>query len=227
MTFCYKLLSTAFSILTVLTLTHSSTLAQTEITQREYTTEDKTHSDFSFKEKYRYFTRANVEERTLIKVGGSVIGGWGGGGRDGIGVGFIGSFMNVITVEQKLLPPISILAEVENTWISNGKQDKGYAMGGKLGLRWYYFMNKHIREERRANNFSNHYLSLQSNHSLYQTEDRFKRSNMLSLLWGTQIRIGKFGYFDANIGPAIKYSKLAPGESRLGYDANISIGVGF
>lgn len=227
MTFCYKLLSTVFSILTILTLTHSKALAQTEIPQREYTTEDKTHSDFSFKEKYRYFTRANVEEKTLIKVGGFLTSFSVPGGRDGIGVGFGGSFLNVAAIEQKLLPAISILAEVENTCIIRSKQGIDYAIGGKLGLRWYYFMNKHIREERRANNFSNHYLSLQSNHSLYQTEDRFKRSNMLSLLWGTQLRIGKFGYFDANIGPAIKYSKLAPGEPRLGYDANVSVGFGF
>jgi hypothetical protein len=168
-----------------------------------------------------------VEEKTLIKVGGILFGGWGGGGRNGIGVGFVGSFIYVVAIEQKLLPAISILAEVENSWVSNGKQDNGYAMGGKLGVRWYYSMNKHIREERRANNFSSRYLSLQSNHSLYQTEYQFKRINMLSLLWGTQIRLGKFGYFDANIGPAIKYGKLVPGESKLGFDANVSIGFGF
>jgi hypothetical protein len=227
MLFYYKLLSPLLITLIVLAFTHSSTFAQTETPQREYTTEDKTHSDFSFKEKYRYFTRANVEEKTVIKVGGILVGGWGSGGRNEIGLGFVGSFINVVAIEQKLLPAISILAEAENSWMSNGKQDKGYAMGGKLGLRWYYLMNKHIREYRRANNFSNHYLSLQSNHSLYQTEYRFKRINMLSFLWGTQIRLGKFGYFDANIGPAIKYGKLAPGESRLGADANVSIGLGF
>ncbi|MDO1447111.1 hypothetical protein Q0590_12655 [Rhodocytophaga aerolata] len=226
MTFSYKLLSIIFSVL-ILVLTYSKALAQTEITHREYTTEDRTHSDFSFKEKYRYFTRANVEEKTLIKVGGFLTGFWGGGGSDRKVVGFGGSFLNVVAIEQKLLPAISILAEVENTCVIWSKQGNDYAIGGKLGVRWYYFMNKHIREERRANNFSNHYLSLQSNHSLYQTEDRFKRSNMLSLLWGTQIRIGKFGYFDANIGPAIKYGTLAPGEPRIGYDANISIGFGF
>jgi hypothetical protein len=227
MIFCYKRLSAIFGVLVFSVLTHCSALAQTDTSQREYTTEDRTHSDFSFKEKYRYFTRANVEEKTLIKIGGSAIGGWGGSGRNGMDMGFVGSFINVVAVEQKLLPAISILAEVENTWISSGRQHKGYAMGGKLGVRWYYSMNKHIREGNRANNFSSYYLSLQTNHPLYQTESQFKRINMLSLLWGTQIRVGKFGYFDGNLGPAIKYGKLAPGVPRLGYDVNLSIGFGF
>jgi hypothetical protein len=88
-------------------------------------------------------------------------------------------------------------------------------------------MNKHIREGRRANNFSNKYLSLQNNNLLYNTKNQFTRGSSLSLLWGGQIRLGKFGYLDANIGPALKFGKLNPGEPRLGFDANVFIGFGF
>ncbi|MDO1447112.1 hypothetical protein Q0590_12660 [Rhodocytophaga aerolata] len=218
----HTLLFATLITLTVLGLTYSKALAQTEITHREYTTEDRTHSDFSFKEKYRYFTRANMEEKTLIKVGGALSSGWGGSN-----TGFVGRFINVVAIEQKLLPALSIMAEVENSWVSNGKQYNGYAMGGNLGLRWYYSMNKHIKEGTRANNFSDHYLSLQSSHYLYQTENQFSRNSTLSLVWGNQIRLGKFGYFDTNIGPAIKLGKLAPSVPRLGYDVNLSIGFGF
>lgn len=196
-------------------------MAQSDTLKKEYAIESKSHSDFKFREKYRYFTRANVEERTLIKVGGSLSSGWGGNN-----VRFVGRFINVLAVEQKLLPAVSLLAEVENTWVSNGKQYNGYSMGGNVGLRWYYSMNKHIREGRRANNFSNRYLSLQNNNILYNTENQFSRSSSLSLLWGHQIRLGKFGYLDANIGPSLKLGKLNPGEPRLGYEVNLSIGFG-
>ena len=204
----------------------SQSFAQSDTLKKEYAIESKPASDFTFKEKYRYFTGANVEEKTLIKIGGSMSGAWAGGGRDGKWVGFVGRFINIVAIEQKLLPSISVLAEVENSWVSNGKQYNGYSMGANVGLRWYYSMNKHIREGRRASNFSNKYLSLQNNNILYNTENQFSKGSSLSLLWGGQIRLGKFGYMDANIGPALRLGKLNPGESRLGYETNITIGFG-
>jgi hypothetical protein len=221
MQFIHKLLYTCLITCTLLVCTNFQAVAQSDTLAKEYAVENKSASDFKFRERYRYFTRAAIEEKTLFKFGGALSSGWGGNT-----LRFLGRFTNIIAIEQKLIPAISLLAEVENTWVSNGTQYNEYSMGGNVGIRWYYSMNKHIREGKRANNFSSRYLSLYNSNYLYTTENRFSKSSSLSLLWGNQIRLGKFGYFDANIGPALKFGKLNPGEPRLGYEANISIGLG-
>lgn len=201
---------------------------QTDSVKTEYSEEKPEKSDFTFKEKYRYFTRASVEEKTLIKIGASLGGGYGGY------YGFLGRFINTVSVERKLIPSVSLMLEVENRWITNGKLHNGYSFGLNPEVRFYYAINKRMREGKTANNFSNRYLSLKSYNYLYQRNaDVFAGETIagynhsLSLLWGKQIRLGRYGYFDAGIGPNVKLGPLRQGYNRLGLDVKLSLGLGF
>ncbi|WKN46306.1 hypothetical protein [Tunicatimonas pelagia] len=195
-------------------------LAQSDTVTITYSEEAADSSDFSLKEKYKYWTRANVEEKSMFKIGLSSIG-WGGGP-------FVGYHF---AYERKIGVPFSILAQYEHNvtgWDNN-------SLGFGAATRYYYLMPGLIKKGKSANNLSSLYLSLQaeniwsshrdaflSNNSVMLSERQIQRIAAFSLLQGIQLRLGKYGYLDANLG--YRYS---PSLKRDYVELNFSVGVAF
>lgn len=189
--------------------------AQTDSSGTEYSQEPSGKSDFSFQEKYEYFTRAHVEEKTMFKIGFAPTAGWGGY------YNFITSFINVIALEHKVTAPVSVLVEVRNHFSGEGNRF-GYGVGGSAGVRYYYSINRRMREGKSANNFSNNYLSTQASGIIRGTGE-YKSHIGGALLWGAQRRLGRVGYIDFNAGPMGRYSTFG----GFAYGAVVNLSVGF
>jgi hypothetical protein len=205
--------------------------AQSDSVRTEYKTEDEGISRSEIQRLFRYITRANVEETTLIKIGGlpsSV--------NLSQSVNSIGGGINTdISIERKIYPSVSVLfgfdSQLSASRFFSGKhaittQDfRNFAVSSsaKVAVRYYYSMARRIKEGKAASNLSGTYLSLQADRPVlgytrirqfngasggFRTE-LFKQPlwslDMPSyvLLWGFQQRLGKRGYVDLNAGPAL------------------------
>ncbi|WP_133299914.1 hypothetical protein [Larkinella punicea] len=155
----------------------SSTYAQQTI----YSQEDSTITTSELKRFYRYITRANVEEKTLFKLGF-----WpNAGDRDYTSRPSFRIGLNAdVSVERKITPSFSVLAGFDfmlrynrfnqfgvpfdnggGQFIDRDKIFQGFVYA-KVGLRYYYGMAKRIREGKSANNFSGNYIGLQHTRAL-------------------------------------------------------------
>lgn len=167
--------------ITLITLLMALTAhAQTDSVRTEYQTEDESISKSEVKRFIRYITRANVEEKTMIKVGF-----WPDVDKSSA---FetrtlrIGTEMDIV-VEQKLTPSLSVFAGVSSylTYTTYAKFPTNVPIGtttnprlydqpermtqtvfsGKVGVRYYYEMADRIRKGLSANNFSGNYIMAQ------------------------------------------------------------------
>ena len=153
-----------------------TSLAQSDSIRTEYKTEDQTISRSEIQRVIRYITRANVEEKTLFKVGflpnSATI------NRNGI-YNTIG-FSTELSVERKIKPAFSFLVGFDNQLLANFYRQDAFALmsksptplwlpdrslsltsSAKIALRYYYGMAKRIREGKSANNFSGAYVAIQ------------------------------------------------------------------
>ena len=182
-------------------------------------------SDFSLKEKYKYFTRATVEETSMFKVGLSNLG---FGSYYGLSMGL------KIAYERKINVPFSVLLQYRHQmfgWTSNG-------IGLDAALRYYYSLPRRIKRGKNANNLSANYFSLQSNNAwgakyildgLNSVRDGTRFSTSVSLLYGIQRRLGKRGFVDVNLGGTYHPGRVFYGTERRPFsiDRNFTIGVAF
>ncbi|MBC8155596.1 MAG: hypothetical protein H7Z72_22135 [Bacteroidetes bacterium] len=169
-----KYLYTAVALL--LTMTAQG---QSDSVRTEYKTEDEKISSTEVKRFIRYLTRANVEEKTLIKVGI-----WPGNIKQTTGIYRTTQLiMNVFaSVEHKISPGISVLVGLKNSMayvtsrspltlnpMTGTVEQKSYGTGvsASVGVRYYYAMRKHIRAGKSANNFSGNYLGSHVNQTVY------------------------------------------------------------
>ncbi|RAK02441.1 hypothetical protein LX87_00561 [Larkinella arboricola] len=143
--------------------------------QTTYSQEDSTVTTSELKRAYQYITRANVEEKTLIKVGF-----WpNAGDRDYTGRPSFRIGLNAdVSVERKITPSFSLLAGADfmlrynrfnqfavpfyngNDFNDTDKIFRAFVYA-KVGARYYYGMAKRIQEGKSANNFSGNYVGLQ------------------------------------------------------------------
>ncbi|MFD1144813.1 hypothetical protein ACFQ4C_27030 [Larkinella insperata] len=140
-----------------------------------YSQEDSAVTVSELKRVYRYITRANVEEKTLIKLGF-----WPNtGDRDYTGRPSFRIGLNAdVSIERKITPSFSLLAGGDfmlrynrfNQFavpFYNGSDftdiDETFRafVYAKVGVRYYYSMAKNIRKGKGANNFSGNYAGLQ------------------------------------------------------------------
>ncbi|MGA0559441.1 hypothetical protein ACO2Q8_22475 [Larkinella sp. VNQ87] len=170
-----KAISTPF--LTLLAALALGCLQTAHAQQTTYSQEDSAVTTGELKRLYRYITRANVEEKTLLKLGF-----WpNAGDRDYTGRPSFRIGLNAdVSVERKITPSFSVLAgfdvmlrynrfrrfDVPYDQHGNGDltdTDKMVRnlMYAKIGTRYYYSMAKNIRKGRSANNFSGNYAGLQ------------------------------------------------------------------
>ncbi|WP_421828680.1 hypothetical protein [Larkinella sp.] len=165
------------TIIGLVLLTISSVFAQ----QTTYSQEDSTITTSELKRFYRYITRANIEERTLLKIGIRP-NSFSPFSSDDINSHF---GLNLeMAVEHKIHPSFSILVGIDYVPLYNSIKRRATSpqSGSKLifrsishnvkarfGTRYYYAMARRIREGKTANNFSGNYVGLQiSRPVLYQ-----------------------------------------------------------
>ena len=156
--------------------------AQTDSIRTEYRAEDESISKDEVKRFIRYITRANIEEKTLVKMGV-----WPDVDKS---PAFetetrtlrIGTEM-AVSIEHKLTPSVSIFAGVSGylTYTTYAKLPTNVPIGtpidprlydqpermtrtafsGKVGVRYYYEMADRIRRGLSANNLSGNYVMAQ------------------------------------------------------------------
>ena len=176
-----------------------------------------------FLKAYHKFIRAQVEETTLIKIG--ALPEWGYGKND---QGYVG-FNSEIAVEQKLIPALSVLAQLRTHYRNFGSYGRDVSLTGQLAGRWYYSINRRMREGKSANNFSNQYFMAQTSLPLYNAYTRLSDPAVAQSLfawggvaWGAQRRLSKFGYTDFNVGLGYPLN----GTSVLVLTATVLVGIG-
>lgn len=177
-----------------------------------------------FVKAYRKFIRAQVEEKTLFKLGAVPELGYAGY------VGAVYGLQAELGVEQKLVPALSVLASLRTRYRHVGNQFDEVTLRGTLAGRWYYAQNRRMRTGKSANNFSNQYLTLQGSQYLLSRKQMkqtgevqsLDADNWVGIGFGVQRRLGRFGYIDWTIGPA--YAVNRP--HRFAVSASIYIGLG-
>lgn len=219
-----RLIYSAVTLLVTLTAQAQTDSVRTtyaeEVDQRDISTQ---RSGSRFVKAYRKFIREQFEETTLIKLGALPQWGYGKGDH-----GYVG-FNSEIAVEQKLIPAVSVLTRLWTYYRNFGSYGRDVSVSGQLAGRWYYSISRRIREGKSANNFSNQYFMLQTNLPLYTAYTRLGDPLVAQspfawsgLAWGSQRRLGKWGYADINIG--LGYPLRAP--ARLVLSGSLMIGVG-
>lgn len=203
----------------------SLAIAQQDSVSVTYGEEPAESSNFSLKEKYKYWTRATVEERFMLKAG---LSGLSYGGFYGL------SLEHAFAFEKKISVPFSVLAQYRHGTMGWEKSHLGF----DVGVRYYYSLPRRIRKGKSADNLSANYFSIQLDNTwsgghTYIPRGQFasvetwtSRSSQVSLLYGIQRRLGKHGYIDFNLGAAY-HPEPQIGVGRLTYNSNFSIGFAF
>jgi len=109
-----------------------------------------------FVKAYRKFIQAQVEKKTLVKIGG--LPKFGYAGYVGLAYGFLGQ----VAVEHKLVPALSVMAALQTNYDRLGNVSDEVRMRAVLVGRWHYAQNRRMRASLSANNFSNQYLTIQT-----------------------------------------------------------------
>ncbi|TAE28282.1 MAG: hypothetical protein EAZ91_14680 [Cytophagales bacterium] len=218
-----------FQLLLLLVWAFNSTYAQTPDSLR---TEQTTIADSTLarpldnRGQYRAkeFWRAYREEQTLVKIGF-------------FGIPILGSRYEV-AVEQKLALAWSVGASF-NAYYSRTRNIEQAQMGGALFGRWYYSMPKRSREGRGGNNFVGNYLtaklgvpfyadySLRNPSYSFDNQPKAMRESV-ALAWGTQKRLGQWGFFDFHTGLAYALGQTAytGSTNRLSFGLRMLVGFG-
>ena len=216
-----RVLATASLILLIC----SVAFAQQDSVSISYDEEPAESSNFSLKEKYKYFTRSNVEETSMLKAGLSNIG----------FASYAGLFMeHTFAYEKKINVPFSVLAQYRqgmSGWRSSH-------VGVDAAVRYYYSLPRRIRQGKSANNLSANYFSVQIDNtwqglSRFVSQGQFTfletktyRTSNISLRYGIQRRLGKHGYVDFNLGGVYPLNRGWAG-TRPPFHVDINYSIGF
>ncbi len=191
-----------------------------------YSEEGEEESDFTFKEKYDYFTRADIQETTLVKVA----------------LFRTPGLLPGVGVEQKLAPSLSInvftgpsVSLLTRTVINeDGTTFDDFQWGinkvrTTIGVRYYFDIMRRIKSGLSANNFSANYIGYQMNHLVSPRYEGFQEGGYQfkqTLVFGVQRRLGDFGYVDFNVGGLGIVGRLI-GMQNFETVLNFQIGLGF
>ncbi|MGB3849557.1 MAG: hypothetical protein WA958_06280 [Tunicatimonas sp.] len=200
--------------------------AQQDSVSVTYAEEPADSSSFSLKEKYRYWTRANVEDKFMLKNGIS-----------GLGFGGIHGFFleHTTSVEMKIGVPFSVMAQLRSSITRWGREDY---IGVDVAVRYYYSLPRRIRQGKSANNLSANYFSIQMDHTwpdgsgfIVQAlqpaavETEVNQIRQFSLLYGIQRRLGRPFYVDFNVGATYQpEGRVVNHRNRLFLDFNFAVG---
>ena len=169
--------------------------AQTDTTRVTVTEEPAEDSDFSLRESYDYITRAQVEEKALLKIG-----------LHNISALFGSNPILSIAYERKLTPSFSIMAEIKERLPVSSGWNTYHSIN--WSARYYYNMNKRIMNGKSANNFSANYIGIYQQNAIRRyMEPVYYYEPSYQLVFGMQRRISKYGYVDFNAGPGFRHEK--------------------
>lgn len=177
---------------------------------------------------YRRFTRINIEENTLFKLGFK-------------SMGMQSKWLSEtsrraydvileISVEHKFSPLVSFNLKAKNNFGNRGFDSDGnlypdfdvkpfYNVDISPEIRFYLGMNKGIKKGKRVNNFNGKFIAVQFDELINIGRKNIKRPK-INLLFGIQQRLGKFGYIDFMLGPSysIREKEIALfGEFAIGF----------
>lgn len=129
-------------------------------------------------------------------------------------------------VERKLSNSVSLNVMVSTTLRANEKWFTDYEI--TLEPRWYYSMNRRIREGKQANNVSGNYISLAFNRLEHLSQINYTAYGA-SLNWGMQRRLFDRGYFDLGFGAGVNrelQTKFSRGATAFSSQPRVQIGFG-
>jgi hypothetical protein len=182
-----------------------------------YEEEESDQSDFTLKERYNYLIRSRVEEKQLWKVGLNDVTYYQGSFNYGL----------YLIYERKLTPSFSVMGELNPTVKSTRFYDystsqypgqreyinlKYVDWDAQIGGRYYYNLVRRIRKGKGANNFSANYFSVNVKSGLgipltvrtaplrYSRGSRYVENPTVSVRYGIQRRLGRYGFVDGNLG---------------------------
>jgi len=188
----------------------------------ENSTESTKVSDFKQKKKYNYLDNNFREEKTLIKLQIYP--------KDyrfpGFVVDRIRDYFNVsLSLEKKIFPSFSVI--LNNKY---GEDQFSKIFSSDLGIRYYYSMNKRMKNSSGANNFHGNYFSYVFENIIeykFGENDYFFNQPSFNFSWGIQRRIGKIGVVD--VGPYISLKRTSYWRyiNRLEFGANMLLGLGW
>lgn len=183
----------------------------TRIRYSEETMVDTTEFEGNLHQKLSRFTRLQVEERRLLKIGltNFSFSSQGGELQEAVyGLNFI--------YEQKLRTQWSVLAELTPEYVRyrsalHQPMQRALVVESQLAGRYYYNLNKRIRKGKSASNFSANYLSVALGTSYGRagrgtplTDSDQGRGDAvrasLAVVYGLQRRLGRYGFVDFNAG---------------------------
>jgi hypothetical protein len=145
-----------------------------------------------------------------------------------------GGISGSIAYEQKIIPSLSVL--FSNQFGVGFFNSYSYLdFGGDIDIRYYYSINKRIKESVGANNFHSNYFSIglsklyqymqgfYGTPENYQTFEQWYFKPNLKISWGMQRRIGKLGFYD--IEPYVNFQRFS--EWYLGLNLKLGLAWGF
>lgn len=113
-----------------------------------------------------------------------------------------------LRIEAKLAPMLSIQAagtyyHTRQTSFNRG----GYGTDIRIEPRWYYDMPGRIRSGKSANNLTGNYIGLEGRNFWYGSKLLKYESQALSLRFGMQRRLWRYGFFDLSYGVGYQSSE--------------------
>lgn len=219
---------TAVAVLFALTAQAQNDSARTTYSQEPFKNDTSAQRSGSrFVKAYQKFIRAQVEEKTLIKIGAMPTGII-GSASDKVGWGF----RSEVAVERKLIPALSVLLSARTNYWHLAPSAEQVNISSLIAGRWYHNMDKRMRLGKSADNFSDQYFTLQVNLPVWsrvRIEDPVNvlptnvSSSWIGLAYGTQRRLGKLAYLDFNYGVGYPFDR--PKSVLLTFSLLVGLGL--
>jgi len=194
---------------------------------------DDTLKDHAISEKRNYLDANFMEESSLIKLGVSPF--QFSMSNEKL---FYSQIYSILTFEKKLSPAWSIISNLNMIYRGDFSTDwESWYFSNDIGVRYYYTMNKRIRNSSGANNFNSNYFSIVVKNwgecrlnkvakGSYNKDWNFAPDYLLS--WGIQRRFGKWGFVD--LGSYLSYTRdlrETPTARSLGFGFNFKFGLAY
>jgi hypothetical protein len=164
-----------------------------------YEEEERDRSDFTLKERYNYLIRSKMEETQIWKLG-----------LNNLGFSAYDYHYGLhLIYERKIHTSFSILGEVSPTvkgyrHTYSNSDNRRLAWEAEVAGKYYYNMKRRMRLGKSGNNFSANYLSAHiRSRIMYQARNDGRKvlePAILSVRYGLQRRLGRYGFIDANYG---------------------------
>ncbi|MBD2715305.1 hypothetical protein KBK19_09680 [Microvirga sp. STR05] len=151
--------------------------------------------------------------------------------------GFMGTALPLVaSVEHNYAPAWSVYGNVSSGWRIGARTaapERGTRsayvteVGADLGVRHYYNQEKRQAAGRAAGPFVGNYVALQGSTSFtpYYAPKLYHEVSALSVLWGTQHRLGSHGLLDAYVGGGLETRRLNMSYRGVQIRPHLEVGI--